>query len=1202
MDGARDVAGWNFQQVGSWLEEVGFVECKQTFAKQQIEGSALLELRLEYLKEFEIPRLSDRVRLIDAIRRLRVGWIRYKLQQLHSNDHGLTTGGVASPGHSELDDSGVLETVNTSREGKKTSWKSHGPAPPHIITPRSSSMKNHADKSSSSAVQSPSVLGSATRDQGGTVLSAQTQSHSGDLAAPTHSHSIDMSPNSDGSFDGFRASTAQQTQPLAARPFHNLPKNGSKALLSDINSGESPTSPGSFSLNPPGQGQLKESIWKRLGKSHKHQHSNSSISPTVEGLVAAPTKDDKMILSPVDKTPLVGTVVADGEIFGGGPYLKIIGSGNQTEMIDCSSGKFSVAINDKNGVLLRERILQQFGIPEAEWGSYALLRPPKDNGAHQSPKISDSELLEIVRNPKYLRARDGGGSSGSKEAIYLRKQHVFFPGPPSASTSSSATTVTAFPPVSSQNPIGKVNLINSMTLSSSDEEPNRYKKKDLHKYFGENITVPSANSSSSSVNSGSTAGNNNVLSRERSSSLNTRFANLKMNSDGLADGGGTVSNSQTGISSRRSRLFGRHRYSKNKDKTASPFSSNEELHFQRGSNSNSSQSSLNSTSRLSTSSTSLHSNLQLTPTNARKIESLMGATTHQIFGERPTSETIAGNLEKFFGKVSKPLQHKINEQVRMSRMSRAMDWQSVFQIRLSQRQSQLYTVSPVSQRNNSSNKLGSTESDGKSKKTSTTSLKSSTSPLAQQLPMYSSEDSGEESLEPGEGVKDSEEKVTPPVTIKTAVEPTDGEIGKVSNANILSTPLSASPDAYEDFGNSTAIWHASATGVDGNNNQVIVNSGSAGSGTYQLGQVIGQGSFGKVYLAVNLESGQLMAVKQVELPTAGTIKAQQNRQKMVDALMREIEVLKECQHPNIVQYLGTFNNGSFISVILEYVSGGSVTSLIRKIGKFEESLVRHLVPQILLGLEYLHDKALIHRDIKGANILVTERGDAKISDFGISKRNEYQFAYRFNSRMSVQGSVFWMAPEVVKAKGYSAKVDIWSLGCVVLEMYTGSHPWRKFDEVAALYRIGMMNAPPIPAHLSQATRDFLTRCFILNSEQRPTASVLLDDPFSQLDSAFSFSDYYEQAFQRHQLLLSQQLKMEEDGLDDSRESDSEFESSNEFSGSENSADESVNSYPSYSSQTDSCGGSGHKSDLDSVASSTGERKSRSSMESVEQAV
>lgn len=162
-----------------------------------------------------------------------------------------------------------------------------------------------------------------------------------------------------------------------------------------------------------------------------------------------------------------------------------------------------------------------------------------------------------------------------------------------------------------------------------------------------------------------------------------------------------------------------------------------------------------------------------------------------------------------------------------------------------------------------------------------------------------------------------------------------------------------------------------------------------------------------------------------------------------------------------------------MNIFLEYVPGGSVTALLRNYGAFEEPLVKNFVRQILQGLDYLHERNIIHRDIKGANILVDNKGGIKISDFGISKkvedssylRSDYNL-HRFLlaaidllgkrvNRPSLQGSVFWMAPEVVKQTSHTRKADIWSVGCLVVEMLTGEHPWAKLTQMQAIFKVSL---------------------------------------------------------------------------------------------------------------------------------------------------
>ncbi|KAI0273762.1 hypothetical protein BC834DRAFT_816743 [Gloeopeniophorella convolvens] len=256
------------------------------------------------------------------------------------------------------------------------------------------------------------------------------------------------------------------------------------------------------------------------------------------------------------------------------------------------------------------------------------------------------------------------------------------------------------------------------------------------------------------------------------------------------------------------------------------------------------------------------------------------------------------------------------------------------------------------------------------------------------------------------------------------------------------------------------------------------------------GALIGAGSFGKVYLGMDATNGLLMAVKQVEVPTTTS---DERKKTMTDALEREIELLKDLQHANIVQYLYSSSDDEFFNIFLEYVPGGSVAALLRNYGAFEEPLVRNFVRQILEGLNYVHERGIVHRDIKGANVLVDNKGGIKISDFGISKKLEDNLmpGNRLH-RPSLQGSVYWMAPEVVKQVAYTKKADVWSVGCLIVEMLTGEHPWAQLNQMQAIFKIGSFSAkPPIPSDISTDAQNFLDLCFELDHEVRPAAGDLL---------------------------------------------------------------------------------------------------------------
>lgn len=283
--------------------------------------------------------------------------------------------------------------------------------------------------------------------------------------------------------------------------------------------------------------------------------------------------------------------------------------------------------------------------------------------------------------------------------------------------------------------------------------------------------------------------------------------------------------------------------------------------------------------------------------------------------------------------------------------------------------------------------------------------------------------------------------------------------------------------------------------------------GAEGGGVYQSaasgkepikwikGALIGAGSFGNVFLGMNAKNGLLMAVKQVELPS-GDSHNDQRKKSMLEALEREIELLKTMQHENIVQYLDSYADGTHLNIFLEYVPGGSVVALLRNYGAFEEPLVRNFVKQILHGLNYLHNRDIVHRDIKGANILVDNKSCIKISDFGISKKVESDLLISARAhRPSLQGSVFWMAPEVVKQTSYTRKADIWSLGCLIVEMISGSHPWANLNQMQALFKIGSMAKPQIPEDISLEAIDFLNKTFEIDHNSRPSAEELLQHAF-----------------------------------------------------------------------------------------------------------
>ncbi|KAI9799182.1 MAG: hypothetical protein M1833_004222 [Piccolia ochrophora] len=277
------------------------------------------------------------------------------------------------------------------------------------------------------------------------------------------------------------------------------------------------------------------------------------------------------------------------------------------------------------------------------------------------------------------------------------------------------------------------------------------------------------------------------------------------------------------------------------------------------------------------------------------------------------------------------------------------------------------------------------------------------------------------------------------------------------------------------------------------------------------GELIGKGTYGRVYLGMNATTMEFLAVKQVEVARNAAGQDKAKMKEMVAALDQEIDTMQHLDHNNIVQYLGCERHEYSISIFLEYINGGSVGSCLRKHGKFEESVVSSLTRQTLDGLAYLHREGILHRDLKADNILLDLDGTCKISDFGISKKTDNIYGNDITN--SMQGSVFWMAPEVIRSQGqgYSAKVDVWSLGCVVLEMFAGRRPWSKDEAVGAIFKLGSLQAPPIPEDVSGAISPeaigLLWDCFTIDPSERPTAETLLSHhPFCAFDPNYNFLD------------------------------------------------------------------------------------------------
>eukprot|EP01088_Endostelium_zonatum_P001650 TRINITY_DN1198_c1_g1_i1.p1 TRINITY_DN1198_c1_g1~~TRINITY_DN1198_c1_g1_i1.p1 ORF type:complete len:943 (-),score=204.18 TRINITY_DN1198_c1_g1_i1:147-2975(-) len=278
-------------------------------------------------------------------------------------------------------------------------------------------------------------------------------------------------------------------------------------------------------------------------------------------------------------------------------------------------------------------------------------------------------------------------------------------------------------------------------------------------------------------------------------------------------------------------------------------------------------------------------------------------------------------------------------------------------------------------------------------------------------------------------------------------------------------------------------------------------------GDYQIGDKLGRGAFGTVHKAVNVSNGNFVAIKQIDVAHI--------KKSELPTILAEVELMKQLHHPNIVRYLGCIQTDTDLNLILEYIESGSLYSIMSKFGVFPETLAAVYVEQLLKGLEYLHAQGVIHRDIKAANILITKKGRAKLADFGIATKMEHSSSpkadYSSNpTNPTLLGSPYWMAPEVIMmGPTVSPLSDMWSVGCLVLEIIEGEPPYYKLGPLQAMYKIVNEEHPPLPPQggvmegedpdqdlgdwevgVSGKLLEFLQKCFQKDANSRPTAEVL----------------------------------------------------------------------------------------------------------------
>ena len=259
---------------------------------------------------------------------------------------------------------------------------------------------------------------------------------------------------------------------------------------------------------------------------------------------------------------------------------------------------------------------------------------------------------------------------------------------------------------------------------------------------------------------------------------------------------------------------------------------------------------------------------------------------------------------------------------------------------------------------------------------------------------------------------------------------------------------------------------------------------------YKVLQQLGEGSFGKAFLCEKDSDGSLCVIKQILIEGM-------NEKEKADVL-NESNILAKLDHPNIIKFYDVFESKKpkhMINIVTEYADGGDLSEKIKerknKNGNFTESEILDYFTQICLAIRHIHEKKIIHRDLKSGNIFLMKNGFVKLGDFGIAKN----FQRTIDKAKTMVGTPYYLSPEMIESKPYDSKSDIWSLGVLLYEMMTFKMPFNANSLASLIIKITRGNYIPPPVIYTKDLRELVSKCLTLDPKNRPTIKEILGMPF-----------------------------------------------------------------------------------------------------------